>query len=475
MKRSELFFAFIMVPVDIAMIVAAFVVAYLLRSRLEVGTALFAGIGLKEYLKYSIYLLPVWILLFSMNGLYGIKTSRSFPSEMYRIFSASSIAILFLIVGIFLGHTYFFSRLILVFTWGLSILTISCGRLIVQTIQKYLLRYGIGQRRVVLMGDNNTSFSVSDFIANHPNSGYKVCGVLNGESIASKFGLKILGRMNDLKEIISRYKIDEVVVTDMGISKSKLMEIVRTCSDHTVVLKYIPDTFSLMTLNVTSGLLGSMPVMELNPIPLDGWGRIIKRVADLAFAFFLMVVLSPLYVLITILQVLTSRGPVFYWHHRIGRDGKSFKCYKFRSMYADKCDFSKGGSKWTTANDEKIRVTPLGRILRKTNLDEIPQFWNIFIGDMSFVGPRPEQPKLVQKFENEIPEYFRRHRVKAGLTGWAQVNGLKGDTSIRERVRYDIFYIENWTLWFDLKIIFKTIGLIIHEAFSGKSEYRPHS
>jgi len=474
MKRSELFFAFITVPVDIAMIIASFVMAYLLRRHLEVvGT--FSQVGIKEYLSFSMYLIPIWIFLFTVNGLYKIKTSRNFLSDTYKIFSASSVAILFLVVGLFFGHTLFFSRLILIFIWIMSIFAISVGRLVIQAIQKYLLRYAIGQRRVVLVGDNGTSFNVANFIAEHASSGFKVCGVLNGESTASKFGLKILGQTKDLESIVKKYKIDEAIVTDTAITKSKLMDIVRMCSDRNIILKFIPDTFSLMTRNVTPGLLGSMPVMELDPIPLDGWGRILKRVADFCFALFLLTILSPLYLLVILLQILTSRGPVFYWHDRIGRDGKKFKCYKFRSMYADKCDFSKGGSKWTTANDEKTRVTPLGRILRKTNLDEIPQFWNILIGDMSFVGPRPEQPKLVQKFESEIPEYFRRHRVKAGLTGWAQVNGLKGDTSIKERVRYDIFYIENWSLWFDLKIIIKTIGLIINEAFRGKSEYSSRS
>jgi lipopolysaccharide/colanic/teichoic acid biosynthesis glycosyltransferase len=143
-------------------------------------------------------------------------------------------------------------------------------------------------------------------------------------------------------------------------------------------------------------------------------------------------------------------------------------------MYFGECDFE-GGVKWTTKSDEKTRITPVGLVLRKINLDELPQLWNILVGDMSFVGPRPEQPKLVEKFEQEIPEYFRRHRVKSGLTGWAQVNGLKGDTSVVERIRYDIYYIENWSLWFDFKIVLKTIGLIFNEAFAGKSEYRTRS
>lgn len=474
MKKSELFFAFILLPVDIAMIIAAFILAYYLRIRWEIMPA-FSDIGLREYLRYCAYLLPAWVALIALNGLYYIKPARSFFREVYRIVNASSTAMIFLVVAIFLTKTMFFSRLILVFTWALSIITVIFGRIVVHAVQNYLLRYGIGRKNVVLVGDNNTSANIVSQLSSSHNLYYKICGVLNGDSKNSKHGLKILGSIDEVGSKIKQYLIDEIVVTDIGLSKSKLLEIIQVCSDNKVVFKYIPDIFSLMTLNISSETIGSMPVMELRPIPLDGWGRIVKRMIDVVFAFIALVILSPIMIFISVLEKITSIGPVFYWHDRIGRDGKKFKCYKFRSMYTDKCDFSEGGSKWTTANDEKTRITPLGRILRKTNLDEIPQFWNILKGDISLVGPRPEQPNLVQKFESEIPEYFRRHRVKAGLTGWAQVNGLKGDTSIKERVRYDIFYIENWSLWFDIKIIVKTIGLVIYEIFGGKSEYRSRS
>ncbi|MFA4996322.1 MAG: undecaprenyl-phosphate glucose phosphotransferase [Patescibacteria group bacterium] len=474
MKRSELFFAFILVPVDIAMIIASFVVAYYLRADLET-VSVFSNIGLEEYLRYSIYLIPIWITLFASHGLYNIKTSRSFWSEIFKIFNASSISILLLIVGIFLSRSLFFSRLILVFTWVTSIITISFGRTIVHLVQKDLLKFGVGERKMILIGDNSTSSNIINYVSGNVGAGYRVFGVLNNDFEPSKHGLKIIGRIRDLKDKISKHQIDEIILTDVALSKSKIIELIQICSDHNVVFKYIPDTLSLMTLNVSSGLLGSMPVMELRPIPLDGWGRILKRISDFVFAFFLLALLSPIFVFVMFLQLLTSRGPIFYYHDRIGRDGKKFRCYKFRSMYLDKCDFSNGGSKWTTANDEKERITSLGKILRKTNLDELPQLWNILSGEMSFVGPRPEQPKLVQKFENEIPEYFRRRRVKAGLTGWAQVNGLKGDTSIKERVRYDIFYIENWSLWFDFKIIIKTLVLVVRETFGGKYEYRSRS
>ena len=474
MKKSDLFFAFILLPIDITMIIAAFVLAYYFRIDLEVVPA-FSDIGIKEYLRYSLYLMPFWIMLFALSGLYYIRASSSFLKELYKIVNGSSTALLLLIVGIFLSHTSFFSRLILVFTWIFSILLISAGRLIVHQVRRFLYRYGIGRRNIVLIGDNSVSVMIDKELTTNKDLGYRVCGVLNGASTASKHGLKIIGSADNMKELIKKYQIDEIILTDSNLSKHRILKIIEQCSDYCVTFKYIPDTFSLMTLNVSSDLIGSMPVMELKPIPLDGWGRILKRIIDLLFSFILLILLSPIFFLVTLLQILTSKGPIFYGQDRIGRDEKKFNCYKFRSMYVDKCDFAAGGSKWTTKDDEKIRITPLGRILRKTNIDELPQLWNIFIGNMSFVGPRPEQPKFVEKFESEIPEYFRRHRVKAGLTGWAQVNGLKGDTSIKERVRYDIYYIENWSLFLDLKILLKTIKLIIYEIFGGKYEYRSRS
>ncbi|OPZ23393.1 MAG: UDP-glucose:undecaprenyl-phosphate glucose-1-phosphate transferase [bacterium ADurb.BinA186] len=302
----------------------------------------------------------------------------------------------------------------------------------------------------------------------------KVIGIASDEEKPGG-ALKYLGKLSDLKEIIGEYKIDQVIASETKLSQSRIAEIVEICSDKSIALNFVPAIFSAMTLNVRNETIGSMPVLRVETIPLDGWGRIIKRISDFIFALICLVIASPVMLIIAVLEKLTSRGPVLYSHDRIGRDGVKFKVYKFRSMYIDKCDFAEGGSKWTTKADEKDRITPLGKILRKTNLDELPQLWNILIGTMSFVGPRPEQPKFVEKFDKEIPEYYKRHRVKSGLTGWAQVNGLKGDTSIAERVRYDMFYIENWNIWFDIRIMIKTFGLIIYEIFGGKYEYRTRS
>jgi len=475
MKKSELIFAFILLPIDIAMISLAFMAAYYFRIDLQIAPV-FSDIGMREYLRYALYIVPIWIVLNGLNGLYNIRASSGIFNELYRIFNAASTAMLFLAVGFFFSKTIFFSRLILVFTWIFSIILISTGRLLIKMLERYLYRFGIGRRNLALIGDNSTSTLIAQKLSENSTFGYKVIGIFNGKNHdESKSGLEYLGSTEEIASKLKKLSIDEVALTDTNLSNRTIFAIMQSCYDSKITFKYIPDTFSLMAFNVTSSLLGSMPVMELKSIPLDGWGRILKRVIDFLLALLILIILSPVFIIIALLEIITSRGPVIYSHPRIGRDEKIFNCHKFRSMYINKCDFSKKGVKWTTEADETTRVTPLGRILRKTNIDELPQLLNILVGQMSFIGPRPEQPKFVQKFAKKIPDYFKRHKVKAGLTGWAQVNGLKGDTSIKERVRYDIYYIENWSLWFDLKIIFKTILLLIIETVGGKYEYRSRS
>lgn len=466
MKKIDLFFAFILLPVDIVMIIAAFILAYYVRMDLEVGVA-FNNIGLFGYLKYALFLLPIWLILFALNKLYYIKSTISPWLELYRIFSASSTAMLFLIVDIFLTKSDFFSRLVLIFTWVSAVILIFLGRSFIKAVRRVFSRSGFGQINILLIGDTSTTENVVYNIKSMKDSEYEILGMLTNDGGPSKYNLPVLGAYDDLSQKIKSFGIDEVILTDINMSKTKLMNIIQICSDSNIIFKYIPDTFSLMNLNVSPTLIGSMPVMELKSAAIEGWGRIAKRILDIIFSLFLLVVLSPLFLIIAILVKLTSKGPVFYKQERIGRNEESFYCHKFRSMVV-------GANKqqsWTTQDKSSALLTPIGNFLRKTNLDELPQFWDIFIGKMSFVGPRPEQPKYVKKFESEIPEYFRRHKVKVGLTGWAQVNGLKGDTSISERVRYDMYYIENWTLWFDFKIIIKTAWIVLYEIFKGKYEY----
>lgn len=470
MKRSELFFSFLHLPVDAAAIFLSFLLAYQLRVKTDIIPAN-TSVMLKDYLWSGVYLLPVWLVFFALAGLYKIDRERNLPNKFYKIFMSSSAAILLLIVYIFLGKISFFSRLILVYTWALSIILVFFGRIIIDQIRALLFRYDIGVRRILCIGANEVTQKIVALSNQRVSLGMKVIGVLNGEN-ADDSGLKIIGNITDLESIIKKQHVDEVILTDMSIPEEKINQLVLICADNTIDFKFIPNTFFLITSHVNIKDLAGMPMMEIRSTPLDGWGRIVKRVWDIILSILSIILSSPLSLIAIIGTKLTSPGPILYSHDRIGRDGNKFRLYKFRSMRWEECDFT-DGKHWTKGTDP--RITTWGKILRKTNIDEIPQFFNVLKGDMSFVGPRPEQPAFVEKFQKEIPEYFRRHRVKSGLTGWAQVNGLKGDTSIKERVRYDIFYIENWSFWFDLKIVLQTITLIIKELIGGKYEYRNNS
>jgi len=471
MKRSELFFSFLLLPVDAVAIIASFLIAYVFRIQVDLIPAN-TDVLLADYLWSGVYLLPVWLIFLALGGMYRADRDRSFLNQLYKIFIFSSAAILLLIVFIFLNKITFFSRLILIYTWILSVIFLFSGRLVVEEIRRFLFRYGIGVHRVICIGANQMTQKIIHRSNADISLGIKIVGVLNGKKTHDK-DLKVVGSVDDLEQVIEKHQVDEVILTDMSIPESKISRVIAVCSDKNVILKFIPDIFYLVTSNVENKQLAGLPVMEIKGSPLDGWNRIFKRVFDIVFSIIFAIFALPISSIAALAIKLTSKGPLFYTHKRVGRDGRNFKLYKFRSMYFDKCDFAPGGREWTKNQDP--RITPVGRILRKTNIDEFPQLINVFLGDMSLVGPRPEQPVFVEKFQKEIPEYYKRHRAKSGLTGWAQVNGLKGDTSIKERVKYDIFYIENWSIWFDIKILLMTFGLIIKEIFGDKYEYRNHS
>jgi exopolysaccharide biosynthesis polyprenyl glycosylphosphotransferase len=415
--------------------------------------------------------LPAWITVLALNGMYDPSSSRSFFGGIRGLFLSNCVIMLFLgMVGYAAGDRFFSGSMVL-WTLFLSVFLMALGRMSLAAVQGYLFGFGLGRKNVLLIGSGASTAYVASQLRAHPALGMRVVGAL-GAGPKAGYRLDYLGDLSTLDDAITMHLVDEVIVAEKDLPEAEMARIIRVCSDRSLAIDFVPAELCSVSPRVKAEMIGPMPILKVQTIPLDGWGRILKRLFDCAFAFVSLVVLSPLIVVIALVEKLTSSGPVFYAQERIGRDGRKFKVFKFRSMYMDQCDYASGGSHWTTAADVQTRVTPFGRFLRKTNLDEIPQLWNILIGNMSLVGPRPEQPAFVQQFEQEIPEYYRRHRVKSGLTGWAQVNGLKGDTSIPDRVKYDMWYIENWSLWLDLRIIFLTLGVLAHEMFGGKVEYK---
>jgi Undecaprenyl-phosphate glucose phosphotransferase len=269
-------------------------------------------------------------------------------------------------------------------------------------------------------------------------------------------GVPVLGGVDELPEVIQRHQVQEVIIGLPELSHQDLLTILSRCERGQVGIKIFPDLFQIIASELSMGDLGGLPLLTVRDIALRGWKLTLKRAVDLIGSTFALIVLSPLLLLVAVAIKLDSRGPVFYAQERMGLDAKPFWCLKFRSM---RTDAEQAGPGWTTQNDP--RVTRLGRFIRRFNVDELPQLINVALGDMSLVGPRPERPIYVEQFRRSIPRYMDRHREKSGLTGWAQVNGLRGDTSIAERTKYDLWYIENWSVWLDIKIMLRTLANMI--------------
>jgi Undecaprenyl-phosphate glucose phosphotransferase len=401
------------------------------------------------------------LVIFAANGLYEMRRGGSRVDEAFKVVTAVSLsAVAGLVINSLLpligGQELPFTRDVLIWSWAGAILACVVLRVVHRISVVWLRGRGIDTRRVVLVGARESGHLVWDTIRRRPELGYRVQGFVSdsapvGSEVA---GLPVLGRTGQLGRVVRATQADEVIIAMSGRSSADLMEIVSLAEDEAVEIKIYPDTFQLITNNELSiGDLSDLPLLSVKNAALDNpWNRALKRALDIAVSTVVLLLGAPVLMLITLAIRIESRGPVFFLQERVGMDRRPFWMVKFRTMRAD----AEQIATWTTPNDP--RVTRVGRILRRTSLDELPQLINVLLGDMSMVGPRPEQPRWVEQFSQQIPRYMRRHKEKAGLTGWAQVNGLRGDTSIEERTRYDLYYIENWSLLFDIKIILRTIA-----------------
>lgn len=406
---------------------------------------------------------------FTANGLYEMRRGASRVDEAFKVFTAVSLASLGAIVINTLlpqlgSEELPLSRDLLVWAWLAAVLVAVLLRSLHRTAVGWLRRHGIDTRRVLIVGAREPGQVVWNTIRRRPALGYRVQGFLSdsaptGSEVA---GLPVLGHTEQLGRVIRATQADEVIIALSGRSSQDLLEVISLAEDQAVEIKVYADTFQLITNNdISIGDLSELPLVRVKNAALDSpANRALKRALDLVVTTTLLLVGAPLMLLIALAIRLESRGAVFFLQQRVGMDMQPFWVIKFRTMRAD----AEQLGSWTTANDP--RVTRVGRILRRSSLDELPQLINVLLGDMSLVGPRPEQPRWVEQFSQQIPRYLRRHKEKAGLTGWAQVNGLRGDTSIEERTRYDLYYIENWSLLFDIKIILRTIANFL----TGKQE-----
>ena len=350
-------------------------------------------------------------------------------------------------------------RLMLVYWALLSIGLVWLTRVVLDALLREAHRRGRDLERVLIVGDGEQAQVVEAKIQSAPELGYRVAGFI-GNGSANAMVQPVLGGLADIPDIVRDHAVGEVIIAWAGISHHQLVDIVTGCTRQRVDIKIFPDIFDLMAREVETSELTGLPLMRVRDVALRGWMRFLKRALDVGVSWSLLVLLSPWLLFMALLVKLTSpRGPVLHVQERVGLDGRPFFMLKFRSMRPDA--EAESGPVWTVPNDP--RRTRLGATIRRFSLDEFPQLVNVLVGEMSLVGPRPERPEFVAQYANLVPRYRERHMEKAGMTGWAQVNGLRGMTSIVERTEYDLFYVETWSLAFDIKILLKTLAAVIRD------------
>lgn len=426
------------------------------------------GLPKGVYFQALIYIVPLGLMLYWFFHLYEPMRVMGRRLELFNVLKANAVMLLLITLVLYLGkdRLQHFSRPMTFLFIGCNFLVEATFRISLRSFLRRMRRKGYNQKHVLLIGYSRAAQGFIDRVRSNPDWGYEVRGILDDswERGTEYKRVRVIGTLEDLDAILKINRLDEIVIT-LGIAEyDKLEKIVNACEKSGVHTKFVPDYNKVIpTKPYTEDLLG-LPVINIRNVPLtDSFNAFAKRVVDIFGSAFAIVLFSPIMAVVAIAVKLSSPGPIIFCQERVGLHNRTFKMYKFRSMGVQKQSDEK--LQWTTKND--ARVTGVGKIIRKTSLDELPQLFNIFMGDMSLVGPRPERPQFVEKFKEEIPRYMVKHQVRPGLTGWAQVNGFRGDTSISKRIEHDLYYIENWSLGFDFKIIFLTF----FKGFVNKNAY----
>ncbi len=409
------------------------------------------------YLQSLIVVIPVQVLLLRSYHLYDVQRPLRRVETIFAVIKAVSISLLILMAVTFFYRTVDYSRFFLPILWFFCCFFISLGRYAAIELEYQRKRNRKEMTRVLFVGYNRNTRHLVEWFGLHPHFGYVPLGVLNRETDQVGKHLEhvaILGTVPMWRTFVQELKPDIVILLDGDLPRKEISEMVLLCEDLLIDFKMAADFFGIVTQNLGLEYLSDVGLLGLKSLPLDDWiNRALKRTFDFTVAFFLLIITLPFWILIICaIKLVGGKGPIFFGQERMGRDGATFKVLKFRTM---KIDAEKdSGPVWAKEND--TRRTVVGEFLRRWNLDELPQFLNVLSGNMSLVGPRPERPFFVDQFRESIPRYMARHRIKCGITGWAQVHGLRGNTSIEERIKYDLYYMENWSLLLDIEIIFMT-------------------
>jgi exopolysaccharide biosynthesis polyprenyl glycosylphosphotransferase len=467
MKKSELTFNLVSILVDLLMIIVAGIAAFYLRFRLADVRPILFELSLSDYVTNLFLVSPIIIALLALAGLYNLKGTRRISSELMKIVLATSSGLLAVVILFFFNQTLFPSRIIILLTWLLAIVLIGVGRIILRALQVRMLKNGVGLHKLVVVDtvDNRNAKGLVNEITNRPELGYKVI-----ETMLYRGDAEAL--VAELEKTRNREGIDEILQANPYLPAEVNARILRFARDYGILYNFVPDVFQTSRANLAVETISGVPVIVHKGTPLEGWGRVIKRIMDIFISIFALIVLSPILVVTSLILKLSSRGPVFFHQPRAAGLGQ-FECYKFRSMYYEMSEGTAGGDKLRAELEKqnsrqgpyvKIkndpRVMPFGRFIRKTKIDELPQLWHILRGQMSLVGPRVHMVTEVDHFRSDYKWLFT---IKPGATGLTQIMQAteKPEISWDEEIKMDAFYIENWSIWLDLKVIFKTVLILL--------------
>lgn len=455
MIRARFVFQVVTLVTDLAAICLAVFSAHRLQRLVKPGSV----DRLLAYAPFLLLLAGSTVLVLYFSRRYHRRQPQSLIDSLSVVAGPVTVASLIALAGV----AFFFRspvdavpvnypRAFLIYTWVFSILFVSLGRFLLARVFAFFQARHVGRDRVLVVGTGEIGRMLVQKLQSAGGVAHEVVGFVDtNPDTPTVVGVPVLGRPADLPTIIESHGVDEVVIGVPEGSHHLLVQLISLCEREKVSIKVFPDVFQIMATEVTVGDLAGLPLLTVRDVALRGWRLSMKRGYDLVFGSLMLIFFSPLMLFIALLIKLESPGPIFFIQERMGLDARPFPMLKFRSM---RSDAEREGPGWTTADDP--RKTRLGSLLRRISFDELPQLINVVRGDMSLVGPRPERPVYVEQFRQVIPRYMERHREKAGLTGWAQVNGLRGDTSIVERTKYDLWYTENWSIWLDIKICVRT-------------------
>ncbi len=440
--------------------------AWVVFFHFRVSTGIFDLLVMPEFLFPMLVVYFYWLLIFSFVGMYRTWFALSRFDEISTLFKATFVGVFLLFFFIFLDDyshgVSSESRFLIFIYWGFFLLWVSVGRLAVRGFQRRLLINGVGRRNALLVGFNESAHEIHREILNHPGLGIDVVGyvTLTENDLDKEYkDIKVVGSVQDIPKRIDELSIKEVIIVLVKFSEDTLIEIIGKCENKNVGLKIAPDLYNILSGQARTTQLYGFPLIDINPQLMPAWETKIKRSLDLIFAFFFLLITSPVMFLTSLAIKLDSKGPILFKQERCGLNGKVFNIYKFRSMRQDAEKHT--GPVWSTKDDP--RITRVGKFVRKVRIDELPQMLNILKGEMSLVGPRPERPFFVEKLSAEIPYYKRRLKVRPGITGWAQVKHKYDETieDVKEKLKYDLFYIENMSLRMDFKIMFRTVFVML--------------